>query len=285
MNSRFVTPPQPGGTKRGPIYIGIDLAWTAHRKKPPYETGFCVLEQTEDGGLICPQLGAARERVDGITDTVGTIAAGSTAVVVAIDAPLILEEDRRAERELNTAFGRYSAGAYHTKMLRDPARKIDAGRRLGDALQRRDFTLEPSAVSKGEARTAIEVYPHPIHVGLFQLEERIPYKKGKKEAKRLGLEFYQRCMFNFLKERLPSLLGNPDIHEALSPNALHGIPAKSKTTGRLSLKHYEDVLDALTCAIAAWQYRTEPDNWKIYGKPESGYIVAPKAPERGVNSH
>ncbi len=233
--------------------------------------------------MICSQLGAARERVEQMADTVGTIAAGSTAVVVAIDAPLIIEENRRAERELNTAFGRYSAGAYHTKMLRDPARKIDAGRRLGKALQKRHFTLDPSAVSEGEAHAAVEVYPHPIHVGLFQLEERIPYKKGKKEAKRLGLEFYQRRMFKFLKERLPSLLGNPVIREALAPDALQGIPAKSKTTGRLSLKHYEDVLDALTCAIAAWQYRTEPDNWKTYGKPESGYIVAPKPPDRGVS--
>lgn len=286
MNSRFVAPPDPEGSKRGPIYIGIDLAWTANRKPkpPPYESGFCVLEHAENGDLICSQVGAAKDHVDEIADIVSTVADGSTSVVVAIDAPLIIGNDRQAERKLNRAFGRYSAGAYHTKMILDPDRNIDAGRRLGELLQATGFTLEPSSVHEGGARSAVEVYPHPIHVGLFQLEERIPYKKGNKEAKRLGLECYQQCMFKFLKEKMPSLLGNPDIRHALSPDALQRIPAKTKT-GRPSLKHYEDVLDALTCAIAAWQYRTNSNNWKIYGEPESGYIVAPKAPDRIINSH
>lgn len=284
MNSRFVAPLGPEGSRRGPIYIGIDLAWTANRPEPPYETGFCVLEHTENEDLICSQVGAARDHVEKIADTVSTIADGSTAVVVAIDAPLIIGNDRQAERELNRAFGRYSAGAYHTKMLLDSDRNIDAGRRFGEALQTKGFTLAPSAVRGERARSAVEVYPHPIHVGLFKLKERIRYKKGNKEVKRLGLEDYQRCMLKFLKDRLPSLLENREILHALSPDALQEIPAKTKT-GRPSLKHYEDVLDAITCAIAAWQYRTDSNNWKTYGKPESGYIVAPKAPDWGVNSH
>lgn len=235
--------------------------------------------------MICSQIGAARERVDEIVAVVNAIADSVTQVVVAVDAPLIVEDYRQAEKEVNTAFGRFSAGAYHTKMVRDPLRDIDAGTRLGEALQRNAFTLEPSAVREGNARTAVEVYPHPIHVVLFNRNERIPYKKGRKYCKRLGLEIYQQCMRRYLKDAAPSLLDNPAIDRALDPATLRDLPAQSTRDGVRSLKHYEDLLDGLTCAIAAWQYRTDSNNWKTYGKPESGYIVAPKAPDRAVNSH
>ena len=42
-----------------PTFIGLDLAWTAHREPVPYESGFCVLKGEQGSDLRCTRIEAA----------------------------------------------------------------------------------------------------------------------------------------------------------------------------------------------------------------------------------
>ena len=259
-----------------PIFVGIDLAWTAHRADVPYESGICVLEAKGNADIHCSRLEAVRMHINDIANWLEELANESGPAVVAIDAPLIVTPKRSAEKNLNKDFSKYSAGAYTTSMKWIDGCNMKAGPLIGEKLKHK-FTLDPQSLLRGDLDefVAIEVYPHPIHVRLFDLQKRILYKKGVKIKKRQGLLCYQEYLRQYLMQHAPSVMGHADIQHALAPETLpENLPGTSKKG--LSLKHYEDMLDSLTCAIAAWRTWTNHSAWKMYGDAENGYIVAPR---------
>ena len=122
-----------------------------------------------------------------------------------------------------------------------------------------------------QGRVAFEVYPHTIHIRLFGLSERLPYKAkgGRRVAMRRGvLQDYQGHLRRLLEREAPGVLRSADVGEVLSAHAAE------QARGR-GLKHLEDVLDGLTCAIAAYLVWHDPKGWEMLGDAASGYIIAP----------
>ena len=150
-----------------PTFIGLDLAWTAHR-----ESGICWFEGESAADLRCTRLEAAVCNPRRLADE---LAAVEGPLVVTIDAPLLYTPERWAEREVARRFGRYKASAHsaHAAVRRGYTAGIDLGR----ALMERGFTTDPAPLLRGApGRFAVEIYPHTVHVRLFGLSERLPYK-------------------------------------------------------------------------------------------------------------
>ena len=247
-----------------PTFIGLDLAWTTHR-----ESGICWFEGETPADLRCTRLEAA------VCDTeslAGEVAAVEGPVVVAIDAPLLYTPQRWAEREIARRFGRYKASAHsaHAAVRRGYTAGVD----LGKALQRRGLTLDPEPLLNGQPprRTAVEVYPHTIHVRLFGLAERLPYKpKARRSvAFRQGvMQQYQAHLRALIEREAPGVLGHGDVTRALAPQT-------AASARGAALKRLDDTLDGLSCALAAWLLWRDPDAWETIGDL-NGYIVAPRA--------
>ncbi|MXY36996.1 MAG: DUF429 domain-containing protein [Dehalococcoidia bacterium] len=262
-----------------PTFVGLDLAWTSHREPVPYESGLCVLEGRESADLRCSLIEARRLHVGALAEQVDETAGGGRPVVVAIDAPLIVTQQRTAESALNRVFGRFHAGAYHANLTWLQRKDLRAGPLLGEALNACGFSLDPGRLDgrDGVDRVALEVFPHTIHIRLFGLEERLAYKKGRVSSRRRGMRAYQEYLQDWLHTNAPGVLEHSAVRQALAAEAIADLPGSSKAGP--SLKHYEDMLDGLTCALAAWLAWQSPGNWETFGDARNGYIVAPREME------
>jgi predicted RNase H-like nuclease len=243
------------------VFIGLDLAWTVGR-----ETGVCVLEGDECGLEVrraeC-MVGSPEEFADLCVDA-------RPDVVVGVDAPLIVGDGRRAERELNRVFGRYRAGAYAANAAWLAGFGGEAGPRLGELLRKRGFNLDPGAIApRARGWHALEVYPHAAHVRLFGLEQRMAYKRGPVAARRLALALYQGHLREECERRSAGLGEVEALAEVLADGAV-------EARGR-ELKRLEDQLDAVTCALVAhhaWLHGSA--GLEVYGDMR-GYIAVPRS--------
>ena len=250
-----------------PTFIGLDLAWTAHR-----ESGICWFEGETPSDVRCTRLGAA---VCGTESLAREIAAVEGPVVVAIDAPVLYTPERWAEREIARRFGRYKASPHQAHYA--VRQGYTAGIDLGEALQARGFTLDPVPLLRGErgGRVAVEVYPHTVHVRLFGLAERLPYKPKARRSvafRREAMQQYQEHLRALLEREAPGVLDSPDVRQALATETA------AEARGA-ALKRLDDTLDGLTCALAAWLLWRKPDAWERIGDL-NGYIVAPLPPKK-----
>ena len=247
-----------------PTLIGLDLAWTTKN-----ESGICWLEGDSRDNLRCTRLEAA------VCDTQSLaheVAAVDGPVVVTIDAPLLYTPERWVEPEIGRRFGRYKASAHSSHAAVN--RGYTAGIDLGKALEARGFTCDPAELLRGDrlGRSAVEVYPHTIHVRLFELAERLPYKpRGGRSAafRRDVMQQYQEHLRALIKDDAPSVLESSDVRAALAPETAQRAKGKS-------LKRLDDTLDGLTCALAAWLIWKQPERWEMIGDL-NGYIVVPRA--------
>lgn len=248
-----------------PTFIGLDLAWTSHR-----ESGICWFEGEAPDDLRCTRLEAA------VCDTerlAGEVAAVEGPVVVTIDAPLLYTAERWAEREVARRFGRYKASPHQAHYA--VRQGYTAGIDLGEALEARGFVLDPAPLLCGErGRYAVEVFPHTVHVRLFGLSERLPYKpKGGRSVafRREVMRQYQCHLGAVLEREAPGVLDSEKVRRILAPETSAGAKGAA-------LKRLDDTLDGLTCALAAWLLWKRPRDWETIGDL-NGYIVAPRAPE------
>lgn len=244
-------------------FIGLDLAWKASN-----ESGICWLEGETSADLTCSRLEADVRSTHDLADE---IAAVPGTVIVAIDAPLLYTPDRWAEKEISRQFARHNASAHsaHAAVRQGRTAGID----LGIALEARGFTLDPAALGQdmSNCRAAVEVYPHTIHVRLFNLEERLPYKakKGRTVAyRRSVLQRYQRHLHDLVELEAPDVLQSPVVRRALMPEA-------AECARGVTLKQLEDKLDGLTCAMAAWLAWSNHERWETIGDLD-GYMVVPR---------
>ena len=150
-------------------FVGLDLAWTGHN-----ETGICWFKGETPADLTCTRIGTDVRSVESLADEVAAVEGSA---IVAIDAPVLYTAEQWAESEIARRFGRYKAFPHQAHYAVRKGRT--AGIRLGEALAARDFTLYPQALLRRErdGRVVVEVFPHTIHVRLFDLTERIPYKR------------------------------------------------------------------------------------------------------------
>jgi predicted RNase H-like nuclease len=242
------------------LIAGIDLAWTTYRK-----SGLCFLSVRGDDvalSLLEATVVSGAELIERLTAPGGT-------VIAAIDAPLIRRAGCTAERDLARTFGRFHAAAYNANLDFLERKGLMAGPRLGDALLAEGFDLDahhagPAAVG----RFAFEMYPHAFHVAAFELERRIAYKKGRIASRRVGFGQYQALLATLLEREAPALLDEPAVAAILDPAAV--------AIGGARLKEVEDMLDALTCAVAAliaWRHGIRKGD--VFGDAVNGYIAVP----------
>lgn len=234
-------------------HVGIDLAWGQKNW-----TGVAVVGH--DGRLLA----SGRARTD--DEIVEWIEAHAAEVgVVAIDAPLIVTNPtgrRRCESLIYAAFGRFDASPHSTNLGKpefDPPRGAVLAERLG-------LPLDPSL----RAGVAIEVYPHPAMVGLWELDLILKYKHKAKYAFDYRLGEFRRL--------LDLLEGVVELHVADLPRwgELREVAAAATKHGDLNA--IEDEVDGIVCAWLAWLWAAGDEQLEVYGGIEDGYIVAPSVP-------
>ncbi len=237
-------------------FVGLDLAWGERN-----QTGVAVVDS--DGRLL--HIGTA-----GDDESIAAAIAPYTRdeCVVAIDAPLIVKTENSArpcELALNRDFARFEAGArpaFRGRPEFNPPRGEVLAARLG-------LDLDPASHAK---RRAIEVFPHPASVVLFNLPKTLKYKRGRFDVrKRALLELMTHV--EALDDATPRLRVNRSVTWV---ELRKRIEAATKPG---QLDRDEDPVDAVLCAyIALYRYH-RPDDVTTYGDYESGYIVTPTLPE------
>jgi predicted RNase H-like nuclease len=244
-------------------FIGIDLAWAVDHR----HTGVAVGEGDSEG-LEITQLSRDVCSLDALVAYLESVVAANT--VIAIDASLIVENgsgQRRCEKELGQAFGRFGASCHSTNQGRP---HWDTGGRLVRKLNAWGFRhgLPLGARMGRGSRWLIEVYPHPAMIRLFGLAKIIRYKKGPIVERRKGLNLLRRQL-EHLTFRGCGLMPSECIHELLATDL-------SMLRGR-ALKCYEDSLDAVLCAYLAWHcWRWGEGGNEVFGDLEGGYVVVPR---------
>lgn len=244
-----------------PTFIGLDLAWTNKN-----DSGICWLEGDSRENLNCTRLEVAPRGTVSLAEEV----AAANPAVVTIDAPVLYTPDRWAENEIARRFNKYKCPAHSSHMAY--ANGFTAGIDLGRALEERGFSCNPEPLLQGKEpeRSAIEVYPHTLHVRLFGLSERLPYKRKKGRDTpflRRAMQQYQRHLRALIERECPQVLQHHEVQHALDS------ATAQRVMGR-SLKRLDDALDGLTCALAAWLMWDRPEQWEALGDA-SGYIVVP----------
>lgn len=245
-----------------PTFIGLDLAWS-----PKKESGICWLEGDSREDLHCTRLEVAPRETVSLAEEV----AAANPAVVTIDAPVLYTPDRWADREISKIFSRYKAGAHSSHAAVRNGWK--AGVDLGRALMERGFTCDPNPLLRGDRGTpaVVEVFPHPMHVRLFGLQERIPYKKKPQrswESCQDAIRQYQRHLRRLISDEAPGVLEHPGVQRRLDP-------AVTESLIGVAYKRLDDALDGLTCALAAWLMWNQPARWEVVGD-KNGYIVVPR---------
>lgn len=242
----------PGYARRVVVIAGVDLAWSGRNP-----TGLCALEATDASvrliGLECRVLQA-----DGVAEWLNSL---GTEVLAAVDAPLIATPERRAEADLARRWGSRGVFAYAARPAFLESRGIAEGPRLGTLLISHGWSLDPARITSA-SRVAIEVFPHAVTVGLLGADRVLRYKKGRLSARVLVLDTYRELLA--VEAARWGITGCHELEDRIAVG-----------TGR-ELKHREDRLDAIACALAALHmWRHGLHEGEIFGDAANGYIAAP----------
>lgn len=236
-------------------FVGLDLAWGEKN-----QTGVAVIDT--DGRLL--HVGSAHDD-DSIVAALAPFVADEC--LVAIDAPLIVKNatgHRPAEAAFNRDFQRFEAGARPAFTDRPEFRHPRAAR----IAERLGLNVDPSS---GAPRRAIEVYPHPATVVLFELEKTLKYKRGPFEDRQREL-LRLMTLIEGLDDASPRLRVN---HNVAWVELRKRVEAATKPS---QLDRDEDPVDAVLCAYVGLYWYHRPQDVTVYGDVASGYIVTPSLP-------
>jgi predicted RNase H-like nuclease len=236
-------------------FVGLDLAWSVNN-----QSGIAVVDR--HGELV---------DVRAATTDADIVAAVDPYVrdncLVTIDAPLIVNNEmgaRPCERQLNVDFRRFEAGARPTFRGRpefNPPRGEVLANRLG-------LDLDPASHAR---RRAIEVFPHPATIVLFELDKTLKYKRGPFEDRQREL-LKLMTHIEGLDDATPRL---GVIRNVAWVETRKRVEAATRP-GQLDKD--EDPIDAVLCAYVALFRYHRPDDVTTYGDFPTGYIVTPTLP-------
>ena len=128
--------------------------------------------------------------------------------------------------------------------------------------------MDPDSQS---SRRAIEVYPHPATVALFDLGGTLKYKRGDVHDRRREL-LQLMTLIERLDEATPRLRVNHNMAWVELRNRV------AVATRQVQLDTAEDPVDAVLCAYIALYWYSRPEDVTIYGDFATGYIVTPTLP-------
>ena len=257
---------------RSATFIGLDLAWS---ERSP--SGCAIIR----GNRLIAWTGQLGDNNDILRFIKTYIPAEAkrdmptdAPVIMGIDAPLRVPNisgSRRCDRELSTEWRAFQAGALPANrrlLTRGQSDSTVRGEALVALLQQRlRFTEAAPIPKRTRDRIVCEIYPHPAHVSLFNLEKTLKYKARSKrpyEERWDEMERYQR----YLRE----------LNRAHPP--LKETKKLMKTNVRLlrgkALKEHEDILDAISCAyIVKFLWHRGPRSARVYGDVVTGHIIVP----------
>ncbi|HEV7851679.1 MAG TPA: DUF429 domain-containing protein [Mycobacterium sp.] len=236
-------------------FVGLDLAWGEKN-----QTGVAAVDA--DGRLL--HVGAAQDDAN-IIDAIAPFAADEC--LVAFDAPLIVNNQtghRPAEAAFNRDFAKFDAGA-RPAFAEKPELKHPRAARLAAAL---DLDMDPAS---GASRRAIEVYPHPATVVLFELDKILKYKRGPFGDRQRDL-LKLMTLIEGLDDATPRLRANRSVAWVELRKRVEA------ATKPVQLDRDEDPVDAVLCAYVGLYWYHRPDEVTIYGDFDTGYIVTPSLP-------
>jgi predicted RNase H-like nuclease len=132
--------------------------------------------------------------------------------------------------------------------------------------------MDPSDPPDGAASVAIEVYPHPAMVSLFDLATVIPYKDkpGRTTTSR-------KAAFGVLLDAIERVCEEP-LRLATSTRWAEIRAAVASAQRPIDLRVVEDEIDAILCAYLAWLWGRRDPQMRVLGDVERGYIVVPGPP-------
>ena len=243
-------------------YVGLDLAWG-----PRNQSGLAVL--SADGDLVDVRaVHTDDEIIEQLTPLV------TDGAMVAIDAPIVVENEtggRNCERQITAAFGRFHAGAYLSNRSQPAFADGGRARFLTKALA---LDIDPASTA---SRRAIEVYPHPATVALFDLDLTLKYKSRNRDIPA------RRAAMAELIGHLESLADHdPPMRVAGNRQWQQARADVAKAGRHVELGRAEDPVDAVLCAYIGMLAVRRPEAVTTYGDVGGGYIVTPTLPpDRG----
>jgi predicted RNase H-like nuclease len=233
-------------------FVGLDLAWGEKN-----HSGVAVI----DSACRLLHVGAAHDDAD-IEAALAPYTEGDC--LVAIDAPLIVNNPtgyRDCETALNRDFHRFEAGA-RPAFADKPEFKNPRAARIATSL---GLDMDPASDAN---RRAIEVYPHPATVVLFELDKTLKYKRGAFDDRQRAL-LELMTQIEGLDKATPRLRVN---HNVAWVELRKRVEAATRPS---QLDTDEDPVDAVICAYVGLFWYHRPEDVTIYGDYENGYIVTP----------
>jgi predicted RNase H-like nuclease len=235
------------------ILCGIDLAWFPNKNPTAMATGNlsnAVITVTD----IQPAVFGIESILDALINT-------EDLQGVAIDASLIINNEtgqRPCEKEVSKFYGsrKASCHASNTKLYPDAASVYLSQRLESNGLKHLN-----------RDRFQIECYPHPAIIEIFNLPERLKYKKGRVLEKKSG----QKMLASLIRS-----LASHDVLQLDIPNEFDHYFDETfidSLKGK-ALKSNEDALDAIVCLYIAGLYAVGAEG-RTFGDVENGYVWVP----------
>jgi predicted RNase H-like nuclease len=241
--------------------LGIDAAWTETQP-----SGVALVQETARGWRLMavassyarfqasagstPQSaepGAMKPDAQALLATCRHLT-GVEPNLIAVDMPLSrlpITGRRKSDNMVSSAYGAWKCGT-HSPNEERPGR---VSGELRSALEARGYHLWTKLAEAAPERVEpglVEVYPHPALIELTNADVRLCYKIGKISRYWPALEpsLRRRELFAVWERIVVALQRHIEGVE-------DGLPRLDKTASGLSLKAYEDALDAVVCAWVA----------------------------------
>lgn len=229
---------------------GIDLAWQAEKNPSAVAVG-----EVKQQVLSLTEIYPACYGVEAISEIVMDSSG------IAIDAPLIIN-NAAGQRSCETAVAKVYASRHaachpsNLSLYPDPLSV-----RLAERLIRHGFAHFISD------KWILECYPHPSLIEIFNLSERLKYKKGNKSDKLVG----QVNLANLIK----SLHYSPILPLKIADKHLYILDEEYilSLVGK-AIKTNEDALDSIICLYIAALYQSNIPG-QLFGDLKDGYIWIP----------
>ena len=234
---------------------GVDLAWKPERNGTAIAVGLLDGASVHVEQIHCAVLGLSR-----IAQTI----LSAEPAGVAVDAPLIIENEsgrRPCERALSRVYASKYAGCHTSNQTLYPdAAAVALSRQLS-----RDGYRHLGRPST--ERYQIEIYPHPALIEMFNLPQRLMYKKGSVNDKRNGQIVLASLLRKLEGSPILSLQIPERFDEYLDPRAIAALRGDA-------LKANEDAMDALICLYICGLYALGTP-MRVFGDVVDGYVVVP----------
>jgi predicted RNase H-like nuclease len=245
------------------VCIGLDLAWSSRNL-----TGGAVIVD----GVLREARADLRGNATIVEWIGGWLDAGKSAVI-AVDAPLCvpnMEGKRLCETLLGNQWRSFQAGPYPANRQRFADIGIRGEEVVGLLNQAYGFVEAAPIVPTEGGRFICEVYPHPAHVSLFNLQKILKYKRKSGRT-------YKACWAEL--DRYQGLLRTLSTYDPPLQYSEEFLNASFVGVKGQRLKALEDALDAVTCAyVAAYLWRHGPAGVWVYGTVADGHIIVPRYP-------